>query len=55
MSNFCKQCGIKISSGGGALGSLGSFLVGGGTKTYEFEDGRYCETCAQVKVKKARK
>lgn len=45
MTKFCANCGIALKEG---------VLGFGGTKTYEFEDGWYCEECAKVKVKRAR-
>jgi len=46
---FCKNCKKRLPER-----TLFSSLAGG-EKVYEFEDGWYCENCALVKVKKARR
>ena len=47
MAKFCPRCGQKVTEG-----ALNFFSA---TKSHEFEDGTYCETCAKIKVEEARK
>lgn len=54
-TKFCKNCGIRLPGDVGAIGKLGTFLVGGGgQKVYQFDDGDYCEKCAKIRVDKKR-
>lgn len=54
MTDFCKGCGIKLPDAG-FLEGVGGFLVGGQQKIHEFEEGKYCDKCAKIRVEKHRK
>jgi len=43
---FCKGCGKKLAE---------QMQLFGGEKIHEFKDGWYCDACARIKVKKARR
>ncbi len=45
-AKFCKRCGQKLPSD-----MISFFSV---NKSYEFEDGDYCERCAKQRVEEKR-
>jgi len=53
-NEYYVKCKIKLPKSDGALSKLGGFLIGGQQKTYEFEDGTYCEKCAKLEVQRRR-
>lgn len=53
MTDFCKGCGIKLPNPSLFSGFASAF--GQGEKVYEFEEGKYCEKCAKLRVDKKRK
>ena len=55
MAEYCKGCGIKLPDNLGVLQGMSGFLLGGQQKVYEFDDGKYCEKCAKMRVDKRRK
>ena len=53
MTRYCAGCKMAIQEK--TMGGMVMSLFAAPVKTYKFEDGEYCETCAKLKVDKQRK